>query len=225
MSVNVTQTVAMVVASDLEGTLTTGETWKGLGRYLRTHGHGRAYTAFFLRRLPGALAAKAGLIDISAFRDRWMRDLARLFAGLTVDEWSRVAQWLVEQELWPKRRERVVEELRRHQADGRKIVIASASYQPVLDEFARHMGADALGTQLEYIAGRSTGRIVQPINSGKAKADRLQAWSGTAVLHSAYGDTPPDVYMLDLAESAVVVHPGPALRRTALERGWRVLLT
>jgi HAD superfamily phosphoserine phosphatase-like hydrolase len=221
---SMTQPVEMVVASDLEGTLTTGETWKALGRYLRAHGRGRAYTTFFLLRLPGALAAKAGMIDMSAFRDRWMRDLARQFAGLTEQDWSRIAEWVTEQELWPKRREPVVEELRRHQAEGRRVVIASASYQPVLDAFARRIGADAIGTQLEIVGGRMTGRIVPPINSGMAKADRLRAWSGNAALHAAYGDTPPDIFMLDLAEAAVVVNPGPVLRRTALERGWRVLL-
>jgi HAD superfamily phosphoserine phosphatase-like hydrolase len=215
----------MIVASDLEGTLTTGETWRGLGRYLRARGHGRAYAFFFVLRLPAALAAKAGLVDGAAFRDRWMRDLPALFTGLTAEEWSRAAEWVVENELWPKRREPVVEELRRHQAEGRRVVLASATYQPVLEAFARRIGAEALGTQLEMVGGRATGQIVAPINSGKAKAQRLQAWSGDDRLHAAYGDTPPDVFMLDLAEAAVVVHPGSALRKTASERGWRVLLS
>lgn len=215
----------MLVASDLEGTLTAGETWKGLGRYLRAHGRGRAYLTFFLLRLPGALIAKAGLLDSPAFRDRWMRDLAAIFVGLTAEDWERVAEWVTEHELWPKRREAVVEEMRRHRAEGRRIVLASATYQPVLDAFARRIDADALGTQLEMVGGRSTGRVVSPMNSGKVKAERLREWMGAAILYAAYGDTPPDVFMLDLAEAAVVVHPGPELRKTAMERGWRVLIS
>jgi phosphoserine phosphatase len=215
----------MVVASDLEGTLTAGETWKGLGRYLRAHGHGRAYNRFFLSRLPGALAAKTGLADVLSFRDRWMHDLMALFAGLTEEDLDRIAEWVVEHELWPMRREPVLEELRRHQAEGCRIVITSATYQPILAVFARRIGAEALGTQLEMNGGRTTGCIIPPINSGKAKAERLRAWSGTDRLLSAYGDTPPDVFMLDLAEAPVVVHPSTALRKTATERGWRVLLS
>jgi phosphoserine phosphatase len=214
----------MIVASDLEGTLTTGETWKALGRYLRSHGQGRAYNAFFVMRLPRALAAKAGLSDMLAFRDRWIAELPALLPGLTAEEWNDVAEWVIEQELWPKRRESALDELRRHQEAGRQIVLASSTYQPVLDAFARRIGAEALGTPLELIDGKATGRVVAPVNSGKAKAQRLLAWSGSRMLHTAYGDTLADVPMLALAETAVVVHPAPALQKLAHARRWRTLM-
>ncbi|HEY8649171.1 MAG TPA: hypothetical protein VIM50_07300 [Candidatus Limnocylindria bacterium] len=52
----------MIVAADLEGTLTTGETWKGIGRYLSASGQRSAYRMFFLTHLPGALLVKAHLL-------------------------------------------------------------------------------------------------------------------------------------------------------------------
>ncbi len=45
----------MIVAADVDGTLTSGETWRAVGRYLAEHGRARAYRAFFLTPLPGAL--------------------------------------------------------------------------------------------------------------------------------------------------------------------------
>jgi phosphoserine phosphatase len=213
----------MIVASDLEGTLTTGETWKALGRYLRSHGQGRAYNAFFGARLPRGLAAKAGLIDMLAFRDRWIAELPALLSGLTEEAWNDVAEWVIEQELWPKRREAVLQELRRHQEAGRRVVLASSTYQPVLEAFARRIGAEALGTPLELLDGKATGRVVAPVNSGQAKAQRLVDWCGTQKLHTAYGDTLADVPMLALAETGVVVHPAPALQKVAQARGWRTL--
>ena len=81
-------TASVVVASDLEGTLTGGETWKGLRRYLRAHGRSLAYYSFFAARSPRILAARAGLYSMAAFPDRWMIDLLLLFGGLTAEEWS-----------------------------------------------------------------------------------------------------------------------------------------
>jgi phosphoserine phosphatase len=76
----------MIVAADLEGTLTSGETWKAVGRYLAEHGRGRAYRGFFLTHLPGALLVKGRLLPRPWYRDRWMVDLARLFKPLAALE-------------------------------------------------------------------------------------------------------------------------------------------
>lgn len=53
----------MIVASDLEGTLTTGYSWKGFASYLKAHGRGRAYTAYVASRFHQTLLYYARLID------------------------------------------------------------------------------------------------------------------------------------------------------------------
>ena len=116
-------TATGLVASDLEGTLTTGETWRGVGRYLRAErGPWTAarYRAFFAANTPGALLARRGVIDEQAMRLRWMRDLARFFRGFDTAELGHMAEWVVEHELWPKRREAVIAELATHRAAGQR---------------------------------------------------------------------------------------------------------
>ncbi len=210
-----------VVASDLEGTLTVGETWKGVGRYLLRHGQALAYRRFLLTHLPGVAPVKARLRDERAFRDRWIADLSRLFARLAPGELGRLAEWVVEHELWPKRRAGVLAELERHRRAGSRVVLASGTYQPVLEAFARRIGAEAVGTPLAPGGGGVAGAV----NTDRAKAARLRAFLGGATPAVAYGDTLADLPMLELSQTPVAVHPDIRLRRVALARGWRVLLT
>jgi HAD superfamily phosphoserine phosphatase-like hydrolase len=222
-------TPAEVVAADLEGTLTTGETWRGLVRYLteaRGEQGARAYRRFAWRRLPEHLLARGGLLDRQAFRDRWLRDFTGLLRGLAPDEVRGMAEWVVEHELWPKRRPGLLAELERYRAAGYRLVLASGTYQPVLDAFARRIGAVGLGTPLEVREGLTTGRLLGAVNTGEAKASRLRAFVaglGTAVA-AAFGDTAADVPMLALGARAVAVQPDAELARQARARGWQVLL-
>lgn len=215
-----------LVASDLEGTLTTGETWRGVGRYLREEcGRGTAlrYRAFFARRVPGVLLTRRGARDEQAMRLRWMRDLARFFRGYGEAELARMAEWVVERELWPKRRETVVAELATHRAAGRRVILVSGTYQPVLEAFARRIDAEALGTPLEMRGGRATGRLAGPVNNDAVKVTSLRPLLGAGSLFAAYGDTPADVPMLELSAAATVVGGDAQLGAVAARRGWRVV--
>ena len=211
------------VASDLEGTLTAGETWRGVGRYLKRHGRGTGYRAFLLPRLPGVLLAKAGLADGQRVRDGFVAGMARLFRGMTRAEIERMAERVVVEELWPKRRAVVLGELGAHAEIGRRVVIAAGGYQPVVEAFARRIGAEAVGTPLEFFEGRATGRLIGAVNTGRAKAERLRGHVGVGELHAAYGDTSADLLMLEMSKNPVAVCPDPKLRDQASRRRWRVL--
>ncbi|ADD26905.1 HAD family hydrolase [Meiothermus ruber] len=213
------------IAADLEGTLTTGETWRGMAAWMQAHGRAAQYQWFFYRNLPGAVAARLGLQDKRAFQDRFMEGAAGLLAGLEQAELAAMSEWVVTNELWPKRRQDVLDELLRLRQDGRRLVLCSATYQPILEAFARRMGAGvvALGTPLEVEGGVFSGRLRGPVRSGAHKAEHLRKFLDGEVLYRAYGDSLPDVPMLELAEEPVAVYPEPKLRALAVERNWRVI--
>jgi HAD superfamily hydrolase (TIGR01490 family) len=216
--------MARVVATDLEGTLTAGSTWRGVGRYLSEHGHRGRYRRFLYPRLPEVVLARRGLIDVQAFRERWMRDLTVLLRGMGRDEIEAMADWVFDNELWPERREDVLAELRAARADGARIVVASGTYTPIAERFAARLGAEAIGTELAYDAdGRATGRFVGTMGTGDEKVARLAALLDGAPLVAAYGDTAADIPMLSLAETAVAVHPDTGLEHVARVRGWRII--
>ncbi len=211
------------IAADLEGTLTTGQTWKGIRAHMQEHGRGREYARFFTARLPLALATRAGLFDKREFENRFTVETMRFFAGMTPTDFRSVAEYVVTNELWPKRREAVLQELERFRLEGYRLILASGTYQPVLEAFAWRLEAEALGTPIEVVHERLTGRLTGAVNVGQVKADRLRAHIGGGLLERAYGDTLPDVPMLTLARIPVVVNPDRRLERYAQANNWRVL--
>ena len=215
--------MADVIATDLEGTLTTGATWRATGRWIEASGRRGAYRRFLAPRLLRVPLARRGLIDGQAFRERWMRDLTRFLAGLDEREVRAYAGWVVDHELWPGRRAVLLDELEAERQRGRRIVVASGTYQPVADVFAERIGAVALGTSMEVSEGRTTGRLAGEVGTRESKAAAVRAAAGPDRIVRAYGDTAADILMLELADEAVAVAPDDTLRRTAVTRGWRIV--
>lgn len=214
-----------LILSDLEGTLSAGEMWKGVAHYLQVHGQAAAYRWFFLTHFPGVLLSRLGLVDKMTMRNRWLEGLTQLLAGKTRAETDTLGEWVVEHELWPQRRAHVLAELAQHQAVGCRIVLASGAYVSVLQAFARRLGdaVEIIGTPLEFIADRATGRFAGPMCVGPVKAERAKAHADSVEIVAAYGDTVGDVEMLALSQQPVAVAPDDALTTIAQQRGWRVL--
>ncbi len=212
-----------VVAADLEGTLTAGRAWRAVGTWLVEHGRRAAYRRFLAPRLAAFPLVRVGLIDAQAFRDRWIRDLAGLLAGMRGDEVDALAGWVVDAELWPKRRSMILAELAAASAAGARVVIASGTYQPVAEHFAARLGAETVATPLAFLEGRATGRLAEPVATGERKAAGLRRRIGTARLVSAYGDSMADIPVLEASEVPVAVVPDRRLRRVAEARGWRIM--
>ena len=211
-----------VIASDLEGTLSSGETWKAMAAYLERDGKSRAYRNFFNARFAGALLAQTGIINRREFQNRWIEELIGLFTGFSLEEFQVAAEWVVEHHLWPNRKTQVIAELERHRLEGARVILVSGTYQPVLEAFAARLNAEAIGSPLEIVDGKLTGRLSGPVNVGPQKVSSLNALGITA-LEAAYGDTLPDQFMLEMARNPVVISTDSKLEKLALERGWRVL--
>ena len=219
-----------VVVSDMDGTLSTVETWRGILDWIRANHPTPAARRFVTVRLPRVLLAKLGLIDREAFRGRWMEDLAALLAGVSSEGITEMAEWVVEHHLWPARRQEAVDAVRAAAAaaravePGARLVLATAAYQPVGEAFGRRIGADrALGTPLEVRDGRATGAVLAPTQSGEQKAAAVRADAAGGEVMVAFGDTAADIPLLSMARRAVAVAPDPVLRREAQRRGWEIL--
>jgi phosphoserine phosphatase len=187
------------------------------------------YRRFLAPRLAALPLVRLGAISRQAFRDRWIRDLAGLLDGLTIVDLEALAREIVEDELWPRRRVAVVEELEAAAADGASLVIASGTYQPVLAAFVARLASGpagpvvGLGTPLQVAGGRTTGRLVGRVGTGPLKADRVSGLAAGAPVRAAYGDSLADVPLLELAAEAIAVAPDRELRSLAIARGWRIL--
>ena len=216
------------VACDVEGTLTTAAHWEALRDYLRQQGRERDFRRYFLRQLPALLAYRLDLGDRQTFRERWVRGILNLYAGQTVEEFAAPAAYTADH-LWRARRPVVLEALQAHHDAGATVIFASGIFQPILDALADLAAAAGLqrvlglGTPLEIVEGRLTGRTALPLSVGPLKAERLQALAGDASFAAAYGDSAADLPMLQLSRQPVAVAPDDALRAAAMEFGWPVL--
>ena len=85
-----------VIVSDMDGTLTTAETWRGVLDWMKVNRPSGAAQRFVTVRLPLVILAKPGIINKERFRARWLSDLAALLRGATVDELNAMGEWVVE---------------------------------------------------------------------------------------------------------------------------------
>jgi phosphoserine phosphatase len=213
-----------IVATDLEGTLTAGVTVLGIHRYLETHGRAAVSKAITRRRMGGFIFRKLLRLDLREYKNEWMREVTRVFAGEPVEAVREMADWVVEQVTWEDRRKAVLVELEAHLAAGRRVILVTGVFDLFLERLlARLPGMEAIGTGVVGNGELFSGELAD-FNVGRRKVDNLKRLTGgTGRLYSAYGDTYSDLAMLSLSDRPVAVFPDRKLRSAAENAGWRIL--
>ncbi len=211
-----------IVLSDIEGTLTTGSSWRALGKYLIQQGSRWSYYLFLLRWLPRFPFVKLGLVNRQKGMTAWMQGEISLLAGKNRVEIEEIAAWIVENEMWPKRRPEIIQELLQHLSTGKKIVLVSSAYQPFVEAFAHKLEAEALGTDLVYTQDTLFG-LALPVNAYQQKAEKVNSQYQGEPIVAAYGDTASDIPMMMLSQEPIAVFPSRKLREEAISKDWRIL--
>jgi len=213
-----------IIVTDLDGILTTGSSWQGFRSYFKKTYNALAYNLFFIRFLPHFSLMKLGLLSRKKTMTAWLQGEIGLMRGMPISEINAMAEWVVFNELWPKGRAEVLRELEKKRLSGKKIVVVSGAYQPIVEAFARKIDAVAIGTQLRYEDGKLQG-IELPVNSCQRKAEKVRATYPDARNVAAYGDTLSDLPMMEMSEQPIAVYPDAKLLRIAKEKGWRIIPT
>ena len=221
---------APLVVSDMDGTLATGDTWRGVHAWIRACYPSRDADRFVRVRMPSIVKARVFGIDKEGFRAHWQEDQARLLEGMDASRLDELAASVVDEHLWPSRRQLAVDAVHAALDQARaadpeaRLILATGAWQPIAEAFARRLGADlALGTPLEVRDAAVTGRTVVPTQSGVQKAAAVRALAAGGSVVAAFGDTAADVPLLELAQRPVAVAPDRELRREAVRRGWDIL--
>jgi HAD superfamily phosphoserine phosphatase-like hydrolase len=221
---------APVVVSDMDGTLATVDTWRGVLAWINEQHPSPAARRFVRVRLPLVALAKAGIGDKEAFRARWMSDMSGLLRDLPAARLAELGEWVVTQTLWPARREQAIDAVRtaagiaRATNPGARLVLATGAYKEIGEAFGRRIDADVvIATPLAMRDGVATGTLQARVQSGEAKAGAVLAAADGGEVLAAFGDTEADIPMLRLATRAVAVAPDKRLRREAVDRGWELL--
>lgn len=116
-------------------------------------------------------------------------------------------------------------------AEGRKLVLATASYELYVNAIATRLGFDdVIATKLEIDEqGQVLPEIIGENCYDEAKLDRIktfldeQGLAREAIHIRAYSDHVSDAPMLEFADEAVATTPSAPLRQLAQKRGWKIL--
>ena len=211
----------MIVISDMMGTLTTGSPVLGLVDWVR-HNQSKMQARLYMASImPSYLIAKRGWIDWQTWAQGLMVNSLKMVRNATPEKMKIVGEWAVEHDLWKKRREDVIARLQEHAVQGAQVYIASSVVEPIIEPFARRVGAQTIGTPVEYTNGHV--RVAGDLVAQERKIEQVLSRLGVERVDFAYGDTVQDVPLLEHANHPVAVYPDEALKAVALERGWEIL--
>lgn len=127
-------------------------------------------------------------------------------------------------------RQGALEQIARDRADGRLLVLATASYRLYVEPIARLLAFDAviatdhLSQDLRYVRAKIAGENCY--DTGKLRM--IKAWMAAqaidrSVAHiRAYSDHVSDAPMLDFADIAIAANPHRPLARLAAARDWQI---
>ena len=210
----------MIVVSDMMGTLTTGSPVLGLVDWVRHNQSKMQARLYMLSIMPSYLIAKRGWIDWQTWAQGLMVNSLKMIKQASPEKMKLVGEWAVEHDLWKKRREDVIVRLREHASQGAQVYIASSVVDPIIEPFARRVGAQTIGTPVEYADGKV--RVAGELAAQERKIEQFLRRLGVQRVDFAYGDTAQDVPLLEHADHPVAVYPDEALKAVALARGWEI---
>lgn len=172
-------------------------------------------------------------VPLAAVRLLSLRTMKRLFLGYLVgmrrDRLEAHVTSFLDSDFAAALYPEVVAEVERHRSEGRTLVLNSASPDFYLHGVAAKLGFDhVFGTRL-VIPDRMPllPRIEGPNNK---HGEKITAMRGAGLIPSepgvlagawSYSDSSADLPLLELAEHAVMIHPGPRLAAIGATRGWR----
>ncbi len=159
--------------------------------------------------------------------DNTRDQLTAMVSGWDVQQVRSIAEETMHTVVTPTIYAEARELIEHHQSLGHDVIIISASVKELVEPIARELGVSkTVNTILESEDGRYTGEVLFYCK-GEAKARsilELAEENGYSLDASfAYSDAFTDLTMLETVGNPVAVNPDRALKKTALERGWKIL--
>ena len=211
---------------DIDGTLTTGgNIWAPLmassevrlTRKLWVYGTG----------LPHYTFSKAHMVSQQGFRDRWIRLMAWLTMGWTIEQIMSLSRTIAGTVLSPNLRTDVVSILHEHRQQGHTVILVSTMFSTIVDEMVQQVGAHAgIGSMVRFENGISSGRIQGTTCSGQRKiveAQRFFQETGSPIQPAecvGYADSRSDIPFVEGVGVPVATYPDSHMLAAATARNW-----
>lgn len=209
---------------DLDQTLLPYDTQVLLCNHvLKKHPLRRAYLLLFG---PAAVLRAVGLISTKTLK----RVFLSYLRGLSLAELDALLNSFIEEEVMPTLYKEVMDEVERHRAAGRTLILNSASPAFCVEAIGKRLGFEYnIGTALQLTDPiEFMPRIDGPNNKYEVKLKAMRHLMPTDLSLPlpgawAYSDSKADLPLLRFVENPVTVHPDPFLANIAMQEHWPVL--
>lgn len=175
----------------------------------------------------GAMLAYAGKLLVRS-KLKELNQALLLGAHSDPDAFAKLAARFAERTIRTNLNPGALRQIEIDRAEGRRLVLATASYARYAHAIADRLGFDdTIGTALETGPdGRILARIEGENCYGAAKKALVDRWLEREQVRPGavrfYSDHASDAPMFEWAEEPVAVNPHAPLRRLAAKRGWRI---
>eukprot|EP00164_Ancoracysta_twista_P004510 GFYU01006086.1.p1 GENE.GFYU01006086.1~~GFYU01006086.1.p1 ORF type:complete len:242 (+),score=38.57 GFYU01006086.1:236-961(+) len=147
-------------------------------------------------------------------------------AGLSKDTLDEVVNRVVIPKLHEAMIPEVLQDLKDHQAAGRKVAIISGNAEPLITAFCKELGVGCISTHVKFdpITHKYTGFSAGPVCVGDRKRVLVEEiLSRTNAEKSelyAYGNSSNDAPFMSLCGNAFAVRPSSRLKRISRDKNW-----
>ena len=167
---------------------------------------------------------KIGKLDF----DKYTRFALKSFIGKSHIEISELTNEFVKEVIEPMINIYALKIIHDHQDDGCKILIASATNELIVKPIAKRLEVvDCLGTKVEFLDNKCTGKYLPPSALGEGKLKLVTEWAKkkgfNLELATFYSDSINDLPLLEKVNNPVAVNPDLKLERISITRGWKIL--
>lgn len=180
---------------DFDGTITTKDSFL---EFLKFHKGNMSFLFGFALLSPYLVAMKLGLIPNWKAKEIVLKYFLK---GLSIEDMCKASADFSMKVIPRLLRNKAIDQIKEHQKNGDDIYLVSASAENWLKPWCDQIGIKLIGTRLEIVDGKITGKIYGHNCYGPEKAARIKTQidlSNYSEIY-AYGDSRGDKEMLDLA--------------------------
>jgi HAD superfamily hydrolase (TIGR01490 family) len=169
------------------------------------------------------LRYKAGIPN-----QNFIEDAVKRLAGIDRKRLENVADACFVRRLRPNIYTEAIRLIGEIQGRGETVIFASSSFHTLVRPLEDFFGVgDSVASTLEFVEGKTTGRLVGISPFGKNKKTavtaRLEQWKIPPEAVRFYSDSYTDLPLLEWCGHPVAVNPDRLLAREAKQRGWEIL--
>jgi HAD superfamily hydrolase (TIGR01490 family) len=158
----------------------------------------------------------------------FIEDAVKHLAGLDEKRLDALAEHCFDRFMKPDMYTGALELIRGLKKIGCRIILATSSFKTIIRPLQIFLDAEeSIASGLEFIDGKTSGRLTGKAVFGKNKLEAVRAWLNVQNIAPVnvwfYSDSYTDIPLLEYCGSPVAVNPDRILRKKARKQGWNIM--